>query len=325
MNILWLYPAFAILGGFLLDLCLGDPQWLPHPIRLIGWAISALERRLRALFPKSPRGELAAGAVLAAILLFACWLLPVFLLELAGRLHPSARLALETWMCYQILAVKDLRTESLAVYRRLMAQDLPGARQAVSRIVGRDTQALTMEGVTKAAVETVAENTCDGVIAPLFFLALGGAPLGFLYKAVNTMDSMIGYRNDKYLYFGRAGARLDDIANYLPARIAALLFVAAAPFCRLDAKGAFQIWRRDHALHASPNSAHTEAACAGALGVSLAGDAVYGGVIHKKHTLGDQKRPIEPADILRANRLMLAAAVGGALIAGGVRLLLFLP
>ena len=198
--------------------------------------------------------------------------------------------------------------ESTNVYKELKKPDLPGARKAVSRIVGRDTAELTAEGVTKAAVETVAENASDGVIAPLLYMLIGGAPLALTYKAINTMDSMLGYKNEKYLYFGRVPAKLDDVANYIPSRLAALLWVAAAAFTHNDAKGAWKIWRRDRRRHASPNSAQTESACAGALGVQLAGPAYYFGQYYPKLTIGDALRPIEPEDILRANRMMYVAS-----------------
>ena len=199
--------------------------------------------------------------------------------------------------------------ESTNVYRELTKPDLPAARIAVSRIVGRDTQALTAEGVTKAAVETVAENASDGVIAPLFYMLLGGAPLALTYKAINTMDSMVGYKNERYLHFGRAAAKLDDIANFLPSRIAALLWVAAAALTGNDARSAWRIWRRDRRNHASPNSAQTESACAGALNVQLAGPAYYFGQYYPKPTIGDAVRPIEPEDIRRADRMMYAESL----------------
>ena len=197
-------------------------------------------------------------------------------------------------------------------YERLPGADKArpaAARIAVSRIVGRDTQALTAEGVTKAAVETVAENASDGVIAPLLYMLLGGAPLALTYKAINTMDSMVGYKNERYLRFGRAAAKLDDIANYLPSRIAALLWVAAAALTGNDARSAWRIWRRDRRNHASPNSAQTESACAGALNVQLAGPAYYFGQYYPKPTIGDAVRPIEPEDIRRADRMMYAESL----------------
>ena len=225
------------------------------------------------------------------------------------KLYPL--LALEAALCagWQALAAKGLYTESTAVQRQLEKQDLPAARRAVSRIVGRDTAALTPEGVAKAAVETVAENFSDGVIAPLLYMLLGGAPLALCYKSINTMDSMVGYKNEKYLYFGRAAAHLDDIANWLPSRLAALLWILCAGLCGQSMQGAWRIWRRDRRCHASPNSAQTESACAGALGVQLAGPAWSFGEYYNKKTIGDAHRPVEPRDIARTNRVMLAGSV----------------
>ena len=227
----------------------------------------------------------------------------------AAALHLLLGLAVQMFWCGQALAAKGLVQESTNVYRELTKPDLPAARIAVSRIVGRDTQALTAEGVTKAAVETVAENASDGVIAPLLYMLLGGAPLALTYKAINTMDSMVGYKNERYLRFGRAAAKLDDIANYLPSRIAALLWVAAAALTGNDARSAWRIWRRDRRNHASPNSAQTESACAGALNVQLAGPAYYFGQYYPKPTIGDAVRPIEPEDIRRADRMMYAESL----------------
>ena len=257
--------CWAVLGGFVLDAIFGDPAWLPHPVVLMGKAITALEKRLRAQFPQTPQGELCGGAVLAAILPVGTFLITALVCRLAAALHPLAGLAVQMFWCAQALAAKGLAQESRNVYKELQKQDLPAARKAVARIVGRDTQNLTAEGVTKAAVETVAENASDGVIAPLLYMLLGGAPLALTYKAINTMDSMLGYKNQKYLYFGRAAARLDDVANYLPSRLAGLLWVAAAALTGNDARNAWRIWRRDRHNHASPNSAQTESACAGAL------------------------------------------------------------
>ena len=275
----------AILCGFLLDLLLADPAWMSHPVVSMGKAIAALEKGLRSRFPRTPEGERRAGRLLAAAL-------PV-----------------ETVWCWQALALRGLAKESGRVYRELARGDLPAARLAVGRIVGRDTRALTAEGVTKAAVETVAENFSDGVAAPLFWMLLGGAPLALVYKSINTMDSMVGYKNDRYLHFGRAAARLDDGANYLPARLAALFWIAGAFLTGYDGRNAWRIWRRDRRNHASPNSAQTESACAGALGVQLAGPAVYFGKQYDKPTIGDALRPVEPEDILRANRMLYAAGL----------------
>lgn len=299
--------ALAVLGGFGLDLLLADPAWMPHPVVGMGRAIAALEKRLRRLFPATPAGERAAGRVLAAALPLGAFALAAGALALAYRLHPAAGFALETLWCWQALALRGLADESGKVYAQLAKGDLPAARRAVSRIVGRDTGSLTAAGVTKAAVETVAENFSDGVAAPLFYLLIGGAPLGLAYKAVNTMDSMVGYKNKTYLHFGRAAARLDDAANFLPSRLAALLWIGAAGLAGFDGRGAWRIWRRDRLRHASPNSAQTESACAGALGVQLAGPAWYFGEYYDKPTIGDDTRPVEPADILRADRMLYLA------------------
>ena len=295
---------WAVLGGFLLDALFGDPAWLPHPVVLMGRCISALEKHLRTALPKTPRGELAGGAAVAAVLPLgtlavtglACWG--------AARLHPALGLALQMLWCGQALAAKGLAQESRNVYKELAKGDLPAARRAVARIVGRDTQNLTAAGVTRAAVETVAENASDGVIAPLLYMLLGGAPLALTYKAINTMDSMLGYKNEKYLYFGRCAAKLDDAANWLPSRLAALLWVAAAAL--------------------TGNSAQTESACAGALGVQLAGPAYYFGEYYDKPTIGDPLREIEPRDILRANRMMYAESLLALVLGLAVRLMLVL-
>lgn len=301
--------------GFLLDLWLADPGWMPHPVVLMGKCITRLEEVLRRRFPATPKGERAAGCVLAVLLPVGTLVLTGAICLLAGRIHPLLGMAVQTFWCWQALAVKGLAEESKNVYRQLAAEDLPGARRAVARIVGRDTQALTEEGVTKAAVETVAENFSDGVVAPLFYMMIGGAPLALCYKAVNTMDSMIGYKNQRYLQFGRAAAKLDDAANYLPSRLAAVFWIAAAGLTGQDVPNAWRIWRRDRRNHASPNSAQTESACAGALGVQLAGPAYYFGEYYNKPTIGDAKRSIEPRDILRANRMLFAGA-GLALVLG---------
>ena len=299
----------AVLLGFGLDLLLGDPAWMPHPVVWMGRAISALEKPLRRAFGPSEAGLLHAGRVLAAALPLGTLLLTGLVCRAAQALHPALGLLVQTVWCWQALAAKGLYTESTAVQRQLEKQNLPAARRAVSRIVGRDTAALTPEGVAKAAVETVAENFSDGVIAPLLYMLLGGAPLALCYKSINTMDSMVGYKNEKYLYFGRAAAHLDDIANWLPSRLAALLWILCAGLCGQSMRGAWRIWRRDRRCHASPNSAQTESACAGALGVQLAGPAWYFGEYYNKKTIGDTHRPVEPRDIARTNRVMLAGSV----------------
>ena len=286
--------VWAVVGGFVLDALFGDPAWLPHPVVFMGKAIARLEGFLRHRLPKTPRGEVLGGAIVAFCLPVGTLLFTGAVCRGAARLHPLLGLAVQMFWCAQALAARGLVQESTNVYKELIKPDLPAA--------------LTAEGVTKAAVETVAENASDGVIAPLFYMLLGGAPLALTYKAINTMDSMLGYKNERYLYFGRVPAKLDDAANYIPSRLAGLLWVAAAAFTHNDAKGAWKIWRRDRRRHASPNSAQTESACAGALGVQLAGPAYYFGQYYPKLTIGDALRPIEPEDILRANRMMYVAS-----------------
>lgn len=312
----------AVVAGFLLDALLGDPRRIPHPIVAMGNAIAWLEPRLRAAFPDTPSGARRAGVVLVAVLCAGSFGATWCLIAVAGLVHPLLGFAVETWLCYQALAACELRRQSMRVVRELTREGLPAARRAVGMIVGRDTEALDERGVLKAAVETVAENTADGVVGPLVYLIVGGAPLGMLYKAVNTMDSMVGYKNERYLDFGRAAARVDDVLGFIPARLAALCMIAAAPAAGLSAKGAWRIWRRDRFNHTSPNSAQTESAMAGALGVELAGSAVYFGKLVEKPTMGDATRPIEREDVRRANRLMVLASALSLVVLGGARIAL---
>lgn len=312
----------AVVAGFLLDALLGDPRRIPHPIVAMGNAIAWLEPRLRAAFPDTPSGARRAGVALVAVLCAGSFGATWCLIAVAGLVHPLLGFAVETWLCYQALAACELRRQSMRVVRELTREGLPAARRAVGMIVGRDTEALDERGVLKAAVETVAENTADGVVGPLVYLIVGGAPLGMLYKAVNTMDSMVGYKNERYLDFGRAAARVDDVLGFIPARLAALCMIAAAPAAGLSAKGAWRIWRRDRFNHASPNSAQTESAMAGALGVELAGSAVYFGKLVEKPTMGDATRPIEREDVRRANRLMVLASALSLVVLGGARIAL---
>lgn len=305
------YHILAFGAGFLLDQLLGDPYSLPHPIRGIGWLIAKTEKVLRSGNPqeKSTGREAAErrqGKLLVVVVLLLTGIVAALILSGAYVVHPKLGMVIEAVMTYQILAARCLQVESSKVWKQLNAGNLEEARKAVSMIVGRDTECLTEEGVAKAAVETVAENTSDGVIAPMLYTALGGPVLGFLYKAVNTMDSMVGYKNEKYLYFGRAAAKLDDVVNFLPARVSALLMIGTAFVSgkNYSGKQAWRIWRRDNRKHASPNSAQTESVCAGALGIQLAGDASYFGKVVKKPYIGDSTRAVEAEDIRRTNRLM---------------------
>ncbi|MBQ9005801.1 MAG: cobalamin biosynthesis protein CobD [Atopobiaceae bacterium] len=291
-----------------LDALLGDPYSMPHIIRLIGRLIEKAEAGVRRCFPATPKGERVAGAALAAVVLTLSCVACVVVLRVAWASSPLVGFAVETFVCYQMLAARQLGIEARRVYHALQDEGLEAARKAVSMIVGRDTQTLDEAGVTRAAVETVAENASDGFVAPLLFMAVGGPVAGVLYKAANTMDSMVGYKNDAYRYLGTVAAHLDDVFNWAPARITGLLMCLAAPLAKLDRAGAWRIMVRDHARHSSPNAGWPEAACAGALGVMLAGPASYFGKLVKKPTIGDDLRPIEPKDILAANRLLAATA-----------------
>ena len=312
------------LTGCILDFVLGDPYWLYHPVRLIGALIAKCEQICRRVANGSKWRLLIGGGVIFVVVLLVSTAVPAGVLYLAEKIHPLLSFGLESFWCYQILAARSLQTESMKVCRELKKQDLPAARKAVSMIVGRDTDSLDAEGVTKAAVETVAENTSDGVIAPLLFLLIGGAPLGFAYKAVNTMDSMLGYKEETYLYIGRTAAKADDVVNYIPARISALLMIAGAFLCGMDGKQAWKIFRRDRRKHASPNSAQTESVCAGALGIQLAGDACYFGKRYKKERIGDPLRSVEAEDIKRAALLMYATEILTLFLFGSLRFLLCL-
>lgn len=327
---LWKFHSMALIAGCILDWLMGDPYWLFHPVRFMGNMISALEARLRRLFPEH---LLLAGGVLAGFMCLFWTLIPVlgFLGIYRGLLSFGIQrhwiyiclFVLESFFCGQLLAARSLQTESMKVCSALKEGDIERARKAVSMIVGRDTAVLDRDGIARAAVETVAENTSDGVIAPFFFMAVFGPAGGFFYKAVNTMDSMVGYKNETYLLFGRAAAKLDDAVNWLPARLSGMLLTAAAWLLPgMDGKNAWRIFKRDRFNHASPNSAQGEAACAGALHLRLAGDAWYFGTLYKKPYIGDDDRPIRPDDIKGVCSLMFGAQ--GLLMAGLVILLLLL-
>ena len=320
MNLL-LQMFLPVIAGFVLDLIFGDPVWLYHPVRMIGHLISGVEKIIRSLFPSGKTGERIGGGLLVVIVVAVSIAVPGGILYLAYHISFYLGLAVESFMCYQILATKSLKVESDRVYIALKDKGLEAGRKAVSMIVGRDTQNLTEEGVTKAAVETVAENTSDGVIAPLFYMLIGGAVLGFAYKAINTMDSMVGYKNDRYQWFGTAAAKLDDVVNFIPARVSAVLMILAAYLTGMDGKNAACIFRRDRFNHKSPNSAQTEAVMAGALDVQLAGDAWYFGKLHKKPTIGDPVREMELLDIRRSHKLLYGTAMLGLILGIILRIL----
>ena len=309
-------PVIPLVIGFLLDSILGDPYYLPHPVRLIGTLISKLE----TFFRNKISDEKKAGTLLCVSVLIISAGIPALLLLICYKIHIVLGIVVESILCYYLIAAKCLRDESMKVYKAIEEGDTEKARCAVSMIVGRDTDVLDRNGIIRAAVETVAENTSDGVTAPMFYMAFGGAVLGFFYKAANTMDSMIGYKNEKYLHFGRTAAKLDDVLNFLPSRFTALLMIISAFFLGLDGDGAFRIWQRDRRNHSSPNSAQTESAAAGALGVRLAGNAYYFGKLCEKPYIGDAVREIENEDIVRVNRMMYVSSILMLIIACVVRM-----
>lgn len=315
---------YALIIGFFIDLAVGDPHNFPHPVILIGKMISFLQKRLTAVMPKTEKGEKFAGLILWICVVLCSWIVPFVILLVLKNINPWLALAAESVMCWQILAVKSLKTESMKVYYKLKDGDIPAARYAVSMIVGRDTAQLDDKAIARAAVETVAENTSDGVAAPMLFMAIGGAPLGFFYKAVNTMDSMLGYIEPPYKNIGFVPAKADDAANFVPARVCALIMLLAGAVQGLNFKNGWKIFVRDRFNHASPNSAQTEAVCAGLLGVRLAGDAVYHGVLHKKKYIGDALRDIEYEDIKKVCRLMYITALLCLCLSCGIKVIICL-
>lgn len=308
--------------GLSMDLLIGDPHEIPHPVVWIGKLIAGTEKALRKIFPGNPSGERTAGIILWFTVVIISTGISLGLIQLCEFFSENLRIAAESIMVWQILAIRSLRDESMKVYHALKTGDISGARKAVSMIVGRDTETLDDLAVTRAAVETIAENTSDGIIAPLFFLALGGAPAGFFYKAANTMDSMIGYIDPPYTHLGWFAAKMDDLLNFIPARLSALLMLCAGWLQRLDVQNGWKIFLRDRYKHASPNSAQNESVCAGLLDIRLAGDARYHGILHKKEYIGDPIREIEYEDIPRTCALMYAAALIMFLITCAVRLVI---
>lgn len=319
-----MWVLLSIFLGFVLDFCIGDPRWLPHPVVAIGKGISRGEKFLRSVFSKNPKGEKTAGIIIAAVIPLLSYIISLGVLYIAYRINFWLCFAIHTFWAFQIPASRCLAGECRKVYKRLKENDISAARKQLSMLVGRETENLSEEEIIKACVETAAENTSDGVTAPLFYMMLGGVPLGMLYKAVNTLDSMTGYRNEKYEYFGKASALLDDALNWIPSRICGLLMTAAAYIAGLDGKNAFRIFRRDRNRHLSPNSAQTESAAAGALGIQLGGTHVYFGKTVEKPTIGDDSRHAEPEDITAANRLLMITSWLSLILFGLVRLVICL-
>lgn len=316
-----IWSLFALLAGAFIDLLIGDPHFLPHPVVLMGKLVSLLEKLLRRIFPKTKRGENVAGGVLWFIVCALAFFVPAAMLMLCHHVSPWLGFSIESVMCWQCIAARSLCNESMKVKKAIDSGDISASRRAVSMIVGRDTDVLDEKGVARAAVETVAENTSDGVIAPLLFLAIGGGPLGMLYKAVNTMDSMLGYVEPPYKNIGLVPAKMDDVFNFVPARLSALIMLLAGGISGFSLKNGWRIFKRDRYKHASPNSAQTESVMAGLLGLRLAGDAYYHGALHKKEFIGDPLREIETDDIKRANVIMFVTAFLSLFVLSGLRLL----
>lgn len=311
-----------ILLGYIADLIFGDPYWFPHPVRAIGVFISSFERFLRRIF-RSAREEKIAGFILAGTTVILSYLVVWLILKVSLSLNIFLFHILNTIFIYTALATKCLGDEAKKIYRFLESNNISDARKALSYIVGRDTKDLDIQGICRAVIETVAENTSDGIIAPLFYLFIGGVPLAMAYKAINTLDSMVGYKNERYINIGMVSARLDDIANFLPSRITALLMIVVALFLRLDAKRGFSIMRRDCRKNPSPNSGYPEASMAGILGIQLGGPSSYGGRIVEKPYIGEPLTSINPEHILTSVRVMYGTSILGFILGFLIRFLLW--
>ncbi|MDD4089380.1 MAG: adenosylcobinamide-phosphate synthase CbiB [Tissierellia bacterium] len=298
----------SLIIGYILDLIIGDPQGYPHPIRLIGKLIEHVEKFLRTRC-RNWEDEIKAGALLWFTVVSLSFMIPLFILHAAARINIIIYIIIESIMCYYILAVKSLKDESMKVYHSLKNNDIIAAKHHLSFIVGRDVEDLNSSRIIKAAVETVAENTADGVIAPMIFIMIGGAPLGFLYKAVNTLDSMVGYKNEKYINIGKFSAIADDLFNFIPSRIAVFFMIISSYILKMDYVNAYKIYKRDRSNHKSPNSAQTESVCAGALNLMLGGNSYYDEILVEKPAIGDNNKEAEAEDIKRANKLMYVTSM----------------
>lgn len=315
--------VLVLIIGFILDMILGDPKKIPHPIVFIGKLISIAEKIIREILPKTIRGERIGGLILWISVVSISTIIPAIVLYGTGLISYGVKEFIEIFWCWQILACKSLKQAAERVKNEIDRDNIEGARKYLSWIVGRDTKDLNYKDIIKAVCETVAENCSDGVIAPMIFIAVGGIPAGFFYKACNTLDSMIGYKNSEYINFGKFSAIIDDIVNYIPARITGVTMCIAANFVGLDGKSAWSIFLRDRKKHVSPNAGNPEAATAGALGVELLGNAVYFGKLYEKEYIGDNERPIEAEDITRTNKLMVATSCLCLFIIISLRLAIF--
>lgn len=295
--------AWVLCAAYLIDRVVGDPRGLPHPVVIIGWWITRLERAVRALIKREEHLK-AAGVLFPLLIVTGSYAVVWVILWAAALLHPVLSWALGAWLISTTIATKGLAEAGLEIARHLSTGDIAQARRSLSMVVGRDTERLDEPEICRGAVETVAENIVDAIVSPLFYAAIGGAPLAMAYRAANTLDSMVGYKNETYRNLGWASARFDDVVNYIPARLTALLLVAASWLMRLDWRQCWAVMRRDAHLHPSPNSGLPEAGVAGALGVQLGGLNYYQGVPSHRARLGNPHRPLRPDDINLTVRLM---------------------
>ncbi len=305
----YIFTTAAILIGVLLDLIFGDPVFLPHPVKWMGALINELEAFFMRRIANNPREKRRAGFSLWLIMVLSTIVVSGTVLFISWKISQHVYLVISSIICYYCMATKSLRTESMGVKERLDDDDVYTARNRLSRIVGRDTDRLDEEHVIRAAVETVAENTNDGCVAPLFYMMIFGPIGGLVYKAINTMDSMLGYKNEKYIDFGYFAARADDFAGFIPARLSAVLMILSAYALRLDGAAAVRIFKRDRFKSESPNSGQTESVAAGALGIVLLGDAYYGGVLKQRPEIGDFQNYPESDDIEKAGDMMYLTVI----------------
>ncbi len=308
--------------SFILDIIFKDPKYLPHPVVFIGRLISYLEKAFMKIFRRGKTAEYISGVVLSVTVIFISFIIPFFILSLLYSINFYLGAAVEIFLCFQILALGSLKEACMQVYNYLALSQMDKARKSLSYIITRDTSNMDEKDMVKAVVETASENTSDGVTAPLFYMMIGGASLGMLYKAVNTLDSMTGYKTEKYIYRGRFAAKLDDILNYIPARITGCLYVAAAFLSGLNYKNAYKILKRDCRKHESPNSAYLESAAAGALGIQLGGPAVYFGKMVDKSYIGDSLKEPDIEDIPKVSMLMYIVSFLGFIFFAAVKFIL---
>lgn len=306
--------------AFILDFIIGDPEWLWHPVCGIGLLISHTEKIIRNIFPKTEKAEKLGGMLLFAIVVLISFFIPFVLLYILHKINFWIGFALNTFFCTQIFAAKCLKNETIKVYNALNNNDIDSARVNLSYLVGRDTQNLNENDIIKADIETIAENTSDGVIAPMLYMMIGGAPAGFLYKAVNTLDSMVGYKNEKYINFGRFSAKADDFFNFIPSRITAFFMILSCVFLKLNYKNAIKIFKRDRNKHSSPNSGQPESVAAGALEIQLGGNAYYFSKLYEKEFLGDNIREVKKEDIITANKIMYLSSFMCLLFSASLRI-----